>query len=368
MEESGYEPGAVATKVGVTREKFQQWLRGEGQPKLTEFKKLANILKRTPTTLLLPAPPRRPAPAVEFRRPPGADRTSLTPLERRYLREARRLQDLVRWLQGELGEQVSPLPHFHTDSEPEAAASRLRQFFTPPNGNSAVKTPAKAFRWWRSALEQRGVLVFGFPLGRNGIHGFSIWHDSAPVVAVNTWWRSEVRSFSIFHEFGHLLTRTASACLEVGRKFARPSDAVERWCEQFSAALLLPRDEVQRFMLEDLGRPLNVRVDTLDVPSRLATRFRVSLRAATLRLIEMKLATWDLYEEIPPVSESKPKGGGGRGLERGEIREGQYGDRAVRLFVNALNRDVLGRTDVLDALNISDADLSKIERRSARTA
>jgi len=37
-------------------------------------------------------------------------------------------------------------------------------------------------------------------------------------------------------------------------------------------------------------------------------------------------------------------------------------------MVRALNRDVLGRTDVLDALNIADTDLSKLERKSASTA
>lgn len=368
VQESGYEPGVVASKVGVPPGTLAEWLRGKGQPNLTQFRKLADTLKRTPATLLLPEPPRRPAVHVEFRRPPGAERTELSPSERRYLREARRLQELVRWLQAELGEQPLPLPHFGTGVEPETVASRLRAFFPPPDVDSGVRTPGQAFRWWRAALERRGVLVFGFPFGQEGIHGFSLWDETAPVVAFNTWWRHEVRSFTLFHEFGHLLTRTASACLEAGRRFARPSDLIERWCEQFSAALLLPRDEVRKFLTEELGRPGTLRVEDLDVPNRLASRFKVSLRAATLRLIEMKLATWDLYALIPPVSENKPRGGGGRGRERGEIREGQYGDRAVGLMVRALNRDVLGRTDVLDVLNISDADLSRLERRSVRTA
>ena len=115
VKESGYEPDTVAAKVGVPPQTFAAWLRGDEHPKLSQFRKLANTLKRTPATLLLPEPPRRPAAAVEFRRAPGAERTDLLPTERRYLREARRLQDLVRWLQSELGEEVSPLPHFHTD-------------------------------------------------------------------------------------------------------------------------------------------------------------------------------------------------------------------------------------------------------------
>lgn len=128
------------------------------------------------------------------------------------------------------------------------------------------------------------------------------------------------------------------------------------------------REEVRESLVDGLGPSGTLRGEDLGVPARLASRFKVSLHAATLRLIEMGVATWDLYAAIPPVSEHKPSGGGGRGRERGEIRAGQYGERAVGLMVRAMNRDVLGRTDVLDVLNISDADLSRLERSPARTA
>lgn len=363
IEESGYAPAEVATKVGVSANTLSEWLRGESQPGVTQFRRLATLLRRAPSTLLLPEPPRRPAPKVEFRRSPSAQRTALTPRERLYIREASRIQSLMSWLQGEMREPVSPLPRFTTNVEPEAVAAEIRALLPHPADDDGVQTPAQAFRWWRSSLERRGVLVFGFPLGRGAVHGFSLSSDTAPVVAVNTWWRSEARSFTVFHELGHLLTGTASACLEAGPRFVRPTDSIERWCERFSAAVLLPRDAVELFLRRQLQRPSNLQVTTLDVPSRIATRFRVSLRAATLRLIEMNLAEWALYEEIQPASETKPKGGGGGGLERGELRAGQYGDRTIGLFLRALGQDVLGRTDVLDALNISDSDLSKLARR-----
>ena len=91
VKESGYEPATVAAKIGVPSETFAAWLHGDEQPRLSQFRKLANALKRTPATLLLSRPPRGSATAVEFRRPPGAERSNLLPTERRYLREARRL-------------------------------------------------------------------------------------------------------------------------------------------------------------------------------------------------------------------------------------------------------------------------------------
>jgi len=371
VKESGYEPQKVAAKVGVSTEKLAAWAHGVTQPTLTEFRKLANVLKRTPATFLLPGPPAKSAASIEFRRPSGIDRKSLNATERVYLREARRLQELLGWLQNELQESASPLPHIRIDADnPEIAADRARTLLLPvlSSSASAWSSPTKAFHSWRRGLEGIGVLILSFPMRRDAVRGFSIWDARLPVIAVNTAWRVEARTYTLFHEFGHLLTRTASACIEAGRRFARPADGVERWCEEFSAAVLLPRQEVERFLARDLGRPANLPITDLDVPSRLATRFKVSLRAATIRLIEMKLAKWDLYNQIPVPSDDKPKGGGGRGRDRSEIREGQYGDRAVGLFVRALHRDILGRTDVLDALNISDLDLSKLERKSPRTA
>src|SRR5262245_28584280 len=111
VKESGYEPHHIAAKVGVPPEKLKAWRTGDTQPALTEFRKLANVLKRTPATFLLPAPPTKPAPSVEFRRPPGVDRKSLNATERLYLREGRRLQELLTWVREELHEVTTPLPH-----------------------------------------------------------------------------------------------------------------------------------------------------------------------------------------------------------------------------------------------------------------
>lgn len=52
---------------------------------------------------------------------------------------------------------------------------------------------------------------------------------------------------------------------------------------------------------------------------RLANRFRVSRRAAALRLIEADRATWGLYRSIPPYADQLRSGGGGPGRNRAEI-------------------------------------------------
>src|SRR3954447_3556788 len=86
-----------------------------------------------------------------------------------------------------------------------------------------------------------GVVVFLFQLGADNCRGFSLWHDRAPVIAINTTWNDEARTFTLFHEVGHLVTRTNSACTSAPASAVTGAwDPAERWCERFAAAALVP--------------------------------------------------------------------------------------------------------------------------------
>jgi Zn-dependent peptidase ImmA (M78 family) len=196
------------------------------------------------------------------------------------------------------------------------------------------------------------------PLGESSCRGFSLADKNAPAIAVNTAWRTEARIFTLFHEYGHLLTRTESACLEVGfnKGLSEIDDDTERWCERFSAAVLMPKQAVLAAF-----REANAKESSLPLATSLANRFRVSLRAAVIRLVELQLATWDLYRVIPPSSDWKRPGGGGMGRSRLKVREDQYGYRTTRLLYKAVDRELLSRTDVLGILNIGDSDFDRIQ-------
>ena len=88
--------------------------------------------------------------------------------------------------------------------------------------------------------------------------------------------------------------------------------------------------------------------------------FKVSLRAAVIALIHGRLATWELYREIPQTYDAKPKMGGGTGRSRREIREDQFGKRTAGLFVTAVHRDVISRSQALDYLDIPDVEFDRI--------
>jgi len=367
MREAGFTAETLAEKLKVSVATVRAWEIGDQKPNLTQFRQLATHLKRIPATFMLPAAPSTPSLQVQFRHPPGSTRTELNPVERRYIREAHRIQQTTAWLVRELGDPVPSLPHADLNTDPERTGTDARRFLTGgENGSFGAdwRSGSQAFQTWRTKLEEAGVLVFLFTLGKDSCRGFSLWEDAAPLIAINTWWNPQARTYTLFHEYGHLLTRTASACLEKsGRRSSVEEDQTERWCERFAAAALIPRAELERFS-RGAGWS-GEQITDLNLAGRVASRFKVSLRAATIRLIEIRAADWSLYNEIPATSDAKPKGGGAAGgRDRGQIKEDQFGSRAVGLFFRAMDRNLLGRSDVLEYLDVPDAQLDRLHRRA----
>jgi len=364
IEESGYSLQDIAHAVGVDVASLGQWISGE-MPTLTQARKLAAKLHRPFAALLLPSPPeRRPLP-VQFRQPLDAQREP-NPDERRYLRRAARLQEVLSWLAKQLEVSQPRILAASTNDDPTLVASEARRLLrVSVRSQIEWPTPSAAFDEWRLALENTGLLVFLLSMGKNSCNGFSIWDDLAPIVAVNTAWNESARIFTLFHEFGHLVTRTSSACVDPV-KAASKADPVERWCQRFAAEALMPAREVSA-TIRSYGWHSGGRISDLRVAKRLANSYKVSLRAAVIRLIELKASTWDLYEQIPPMSDSKPAGGGGGGRNRTQIREDQLGDRATSLVVQGVERDVLSRSQAVDFLDIPDKSFDQLARASRRT-
>ena len=96
----------------------------------------------------------------------------------------------------------------------------------------------------------------------------------------------------------------------------------------------------------------------------LANRFKTSLRATTIRLIELEVATWNLYDELPVIADNKHGGGGGGGGRvLREIREDQVGRRTADLFHRAVDADVMDRARALAYLDVPDPDFDALAPR-----
>jgi Zn-dependent peptidase ImmA (M78 family) len=363
-DESGYDREQIARSVGVSLAVFDQWLSGKNKPNLTQTRKLAKKLHRPLAALLLPKPPKPRPLSVEFRHPIDGRREP-NPVERRHLRRAARFQELISWISTELAAEKPKTPSASIDDDPASVATKVRELLKIKNQRAWASSSA-AFDEWRAVLEETGHLVFLFSLGKDSCRGFSLWNDLAPIIAINTAWNESARIFTLFHEMGHLVTRTSSACIEAIRTASR-FDPVERWCERFAAGVLMPREEVAKTLRTYGWRPGSYITD-LSVAMRIANAYKVSLRAATIRLIELEVATWSLYDTIPTISDRKKGGGGGHGRNRTQIREDQLGDRATSLLVAAVEREVLSRSQAVEVLDIPDTAFDELTHAGHRTS
>lgn len=359
---SGYTNEDVAAQLRLHPSHVQHWLRGDDRPAITEFRNLARLLRRPTATFLLPAPPVEPLASVQFRPAPGDAPRSLFPEEQLRIREAERLQRAVAWLSKETGEIPPEIPLVSGKTDPERAAGIAREFLAVPlSDQEAWSSDSVAQRGWREALERSGVLVLLLPMGANAARGFSIWHDDAPLIAVNTHWSAAARSFTMLHELGHLVTRTSSICAEFGRRRRRPPGAdIERWYEQFAGAALMPTDAVET-TLTKLGIPQRQSVNTIRDAGRIARAFHVSLRATILRLIALERSDWDLYASLPQASDAKRGGGGGGGRSRIQIRLDEYGQRPAQTFLAGMKKGVINASEVVRYLDVPYSALGQLE-------
>ena len=224
-----------------------------------------------------------------------------------------------------------------------------------------------AFRSWRAVLERLGIFVEQSSLGRGGRRGFSTWDDHAPLIVVNSAYVPVARSFTLMHEFGHLLNRGDAVCQDfVGS--LDDDHAAERWCERFAAAYLVPTEALHE-VAGRVGVTSSAPVAKPEDVRRIANRFRVSGRAMAIRLTDEGLGTRDLYGEYsswPKLRDWNPqseKSGGGEPKIKRRRRE--LGVRALRTMLEAMDSGRLNLRDATDYLGLSPNEIDDLTAQLA---
>lgn len=179
--------------------------------------------------------------------------------------------------------KVADLPRISTNDDIETAAIAERLRLRVTIAQQHVWTEAQARDGWRAALESVGVFVYFFPMPIRDCMGFSILDERGiPAICVND--NKDLlerqKIFTIIHEYCHLLLRLP------GISDQGKGNAVERFCNQFAAALLIPREPLRRLLPG--GGPL--RDWTTQELKRVANRFNVSMEAIALRIEDLEMA------------------------------------------------------------------------------
>ena len=366
-EEDGLSLEELADRMRVSADEIRSWEDGQEFPGRMQFTKLAKVLGRPSALFYLPEPPVEAGIPVKFRRAPGPAGRRLGRDELRRIRQAQRMQQITSWAVRDSGAgPVGLEPIERTNDPSRVGEGKRRASEVSADEQIGWRDAYEAFRNWRRLLEDSRVLVFQMSMGKDGIRGFSIWDDYAPMAVVNTAYHPTARIFTLFHEMGHLLTRTGAACLE----FVGPGDSeldVERWCEQFAASFLLPAEDLRRQAMRQ-GAAEGSKADDPQTARRLADRFSVSARAMAIRLHAVGLADAGLYGAVAsefPNQDWSDGGGGGGGQIAVRKRITEYGRLLPEILFSAADRGRLNEHDLTDYLELTTGQVEDMRRELA---
>lgn len=354
LDEDGRDYRELAEALDIDPDLLESWVAGEAKPTQGEVTDLAKVLKRPRALFFLPRPPVDATLPPSFRHPPGDERLVSAGVRRR-VRQSRRVQQAVSWALRD--SPVVQVPRGQTTSVPETVAEEARAWLGASTDEQAGwRNDYDALNTWRDSLESRQILVFSLDLGRGDVRGFSAWDDRAPLIVMNSAGvNPAARCFTLMHELGHLLLREDATCIEAGP--AREVTAsVEAWCERFAAAVLMPKASMDGWARSRGLRGLSAGIG--DVRAMM-TRFRVSARAAALRLIALGYAPPELYAEVTRVFVPKEtaRSESMSSPPRAILRQRQFGDQVLRTILNDLPpRDALSilRLQVEDARRLAE--------------
>jgi Zn-dependent peptidase ImmA (M78 family) len=208
------------------------------------------------------------------------------------------------------------------------------------------KDDAQALQRWRRAVEQHQVFVFQFRLSLDEARGFSLVEQARPAIVLNRTDIPSARSFTLFHELGHVLLSQPGICLPAEGGIGR-GKSVETFCNQFAAALLVPTIDLEQHIPKALDES-NFRA--------LARRYAVSRLVVLGRLRSLGIVSAAVYgrfssqwnkrrhESLP---DSRPTRRGPTAAQRCLFERGQP---FVSLVLAAAKRELITLNDAMTYL------------------
>jgi Zn-dependent peptidase ImmA (M78 family)/transcriptional regulator with XRE-family HTH domain len=303
---AGLSASEAAEKIGLKsargatpEERLLELERGVTSPSRPLLLRMSKQYRRPLLTFYLAQPPRVPARGEDFRSLPEDESDENEAILDALLRDIKARQALLR--SGiEDDEDVSSLPFVGSvrmDDGIERVLSEVRSSIGMPLSEfRAASNPAAAFATLRDYVEGTGVFVM--LVGDLGSHhtaldvttfrGFCLADPVAPFIVVNDRDSRAAWSFTLVHEFTHLLLG------QTGISGGDPELAIERFCNDVASEYLLPLAELQPLRaLATLSLE-----DSVARISEYANARRVSSSMVTYKLFRAGIITMPVWRRL----------------------------------------------------------------------
>ncbi|MDK7215526.1 ImmA/IrrE family metallo-endopeptidase [Corynebacterium pyruviciproducens] len=232
-----------------TQTDFKQihdWVEGKKQPTLNQAKSLAKKAGLPFGVLLLPEPIDISPDLPDFR---TEKNTRLRDTSKELEEQIFLSQRSLNWYVDNAARYGAPRPELLRSAiltqSPETVADRTRDIIDwfpamPTGGRTHLTILAKH-------IEEHGILVMkGSTVGNNNhsrldrdeFRGFTLIRDGYALIFINTAEAPSANLFSLAHELGHVVLG------KHGVSSDEEHNRIERWCNKFAAALLLPKESL----------------------------------------------------------------------------------------------------------------------------
>lgn len=357
----------AAKKIGITSAKLEELERGEEKPTIKQLRKIAACYRVNFAAFFLPSPPPKFInPVKDYRRHHGAVFSEISPEIMMDLRSNLNLREIAIELADELDELPSNFNYSCTINDSvEKIAKNIRNILNIDfSEQKKFREPRIAFNTWRESISNIGILVFqSTKIGLNDMRGYSIFYDIFPIIVVNRKDAYAARTFSLLHEFTHLLLRSSGLCdLHTNTNLPAHEQKIEIFCNKVAAETLVPNEILLKYSTLKSVDKCDW-TDELLIP--IAKDFGVSREVILRRLLDLGLTTKDFYEKnkerfAQEIIRQKEQSSGGFVPPALDVVSAK-GSRFVSLVFDALNSSMITPSDAADYLGVKSKHFGKIE-------
>lgn len=242
-EEAGFSASEISEKLKTPVDKYKHWEKEGTDVPFGKLKNVAKQYKRQIAVFFLSEVPERITKPVDFR--------NLSPTQSMLSKRVKMvMRDVTYFRQTALELRGEKYWKSHYDWLNEIKAIKkdnsslvlwLREKLNIDiDKQLSWKDDSESYKSWRQAVEDRlGILIFQFPMPMNEIQGFCYTDEYPYAIVVNSNYSYTSRSFTIFHELGHIVRQHSGMCLI---DYVNENQSEEFSCNSFAGNFLVPEE------------------------------------------------------------------------------------------------------------------------------
>jgi Zn-dependent peptidase ImmA (M78 family)/DNA-binding XRE family transcriptional regulator len=374
---AGFSVVEAAERLGFSEEQLLAWEAqdSEDTPSIPQLRKMAGLFKRPLAVFFLTEAPTRFEVMRDLRRLPGTGPRHFSPALQMEIRASSERRELALELASDLEEPIKPfkLSAKITD-DPEQVGQTIRESLDVTEDVQFKWKDADgraAFNAWRGRIEEVGVLVFQtITYSSEQASGFAIAAEELPVIAVNRKDPLTRRTFSLLHEFSHLMIRV-SGVSDLETDVARPPEdqKIEVFCNHVAAAALIPKQSLLAQQIVRARGPKSTAWKDDEIKD-LARLFGASRETLLRRLLSFERTTQEFYSLKRAQYNSEYQAQRIRDREQPkEIKRNvpvetvsNFGRPLVRMLLDNYHRDRMSLSALSGFLNLKVKHIPKLEQ------